>query len=318
MLKHDKVKYAINDQITRWNSTFMMVERLIELKDFCIRHQKSTRTASLDITDDSMWEAFISLNQVLDPVAKLTTKLQAENLLIPDFIYHWLAAKHSLKNMSNNTKQRFNIVSSQLAAKLIENIEFREKQIFNNEIILAGWYLDKWINVTMSGDQKKTANNVLKMVHKKLENLTRNNNSETVEVGQVDEGEIEDDDEFDKHLGSLGKELYAESTSINSVQASTSVAFDKELQSFASLKVPQKRPDNLMIWWNHPDQAEKFPTLKKVALNVISVPITEVSVERLFSHLGMILTKCRSSLSGKKLDDILFLRMNQKFESSNI
>jgi predicted component of viral defense system (DUF524 family) len=41
--------------------------------------------------------------------------------------------------------------------------------------------------------------------------------------------------------------------------------------------------------------------------------MTEVTVERMFSHLNFILDERRSCLKGEILDDILFLRMNSKF-----
>ena len=55
---------------------------------------------------------------------------------------------------------------------------------------------------------------------------------------------------------------------------------------------------------------ENFPLLSVIALDIICAPVTEVTVERLFSHLKLILTKFRSSMKPDLLDDILFLRMN--------
>ena len=53
----------------------------------------------------------------------------------------------------------------------------------------------------------------------------------------------------------------------------------------------------------------------KIALAIISTPVTEVSVERLFNHLKFIQNKHRFRLSGPLLEDILFLRMNNVFRN---
>jgi hypothetical protein len=63
---------------------------------------------------------------------------------------------------------------------------------------------------------------------------------------------------------------------------------------------------------------DNFPLLKNIALDIISVPMTEISVERKFSHLNFILNKQRSCLEGENLDDIFFLRMNSKFSNNDI
>ena len=51
-----------------------------------------------------------------------------------------------------------------------------------------------------------------------------------------------------------------------------------------------------------------YPMLYEVYMLISSVPGTQVSVERLFSHLKFILSDQRSALAGTILDAILFVR----------
>jgi hypothetical protein len=74
---------------------------------------------------------------------------------------------------------------------------------------------------------------------------------------------------------------------------------------------PPLQRQNSVTWWK--EKAEMFPILSPIALDIISVPVTEVTVERLFSHLKTIVSKHRSTLKDNLTEDILFLRMNEKF-----
>ena len=86
---------------------------------------------------------------------------------------------------------------------------------------------------------------------------------------------------------------------------------DQDLEKFEHFPVPEFRKDSL-VWWK--ENMKQFPALSAVALDIISAPVKEVSVERLFSHLKFILNRHRSQMKCNLINDILFLRMNHKFE----
>lgn len=65
---------------------------------------------------------------------------------------------------------------------------------------------------------------------------------------------------------------------------------------------------NLIEYW----QAKKYsyPFLRKLALIVHAVPATQVSVERAFSALKIILTDLRCNLSERTLRSLMFVKLN--------
>jgi hAT family C-terminal dimerisation region len=73
---------------------------------------------------------------------------------------------------------------------------------------------------------------------------------------------------------------------------------------------------NALVWWH--EHKKDFPILGPLACDILAAPVTEVSVERLFSHLKLIVTKNRSTLKGSLLNDIMFLRMNRTFTNSQV
>lgn len=61
------------------------------------------------------------------------------------------------------------------------------------------------------------------------------------------------------------------------------------------------------------------PELYELANIVLAVPATQVSVERAFSGVGLVLTARRTQLSEKSLADILLVKLNSEiFEASTI
>ena len=67
-----------------------------------------------------------------------------------------------------------------------------------------------------------------------------------------------------------------------------------------------------MLWLS--EESRPNDNLKKALIRVakrhLTPPPSSTNVERLFSYGGLIATDHRSSLSGEKLDQILFLREN--------
>lgn len=82
-------------------------------------------------------------------------------------------------------------------------------------------------------------------------------------------------------------------------------------------KLPLLRIDtDIMKFWT--ENKVCFPLLSNVASIILSIPTTEVDVERLFSHLTFVHSKLRNCLTDKIINDILFLRMTSKQHFENI
>lgn len=82
---------------------------------------------------------------------------------------------------------------------------------------------------------------------------------------------------------------------------------------YESSFVPNKETADIIVYWrNHArnassDEFEDFILLAEV---IYSVPATQVTVERLFSHLRYVFSDLRCSLASSIIDDIIVCRMN--------
>lgn len=90
---------------------------------------------------------------------------------------------------------------------------------------------------------------------------------------------------------------------------------DSQLSAYENLKSPfiTAKTDPTAFWMEHAaNDHDLLFALASVALDIICVPVTEVTAERLFSFLNYIFSKLRSCLKSDILEDILFCRWNQK------
>lgn len=65
--------------------------------------------------------------------------------------------------------------------------------------------------------------------------------------------------------------------------------------------------------WKHwTDRKDSHPELSEVALTIMTVPATQVSVERAFSALALVLSPARTKLSAPNLANILLIKLNEE------
>ena len=66
----------------------------------------------------------------------------------------------------------------------------------------------------------------------------------------------------------------------------------------------------MRIVCNGGKNAERFPTIAKVAKRYLCIPATSVPAERVFSTAGLIINEKRSSLLPENSDMLIFLNKN--------
>lgn len=104
-------------------------------------------------------------------------------------------------------------------------------------------------------------------------------------LNSLEEASIDDDNGYDWQL----KKAFAEIDNYNP----KSIDVDKDI----------------MLYWE--ETKYMYPFLYQLAKVVHSVPATQVSVERSFSALKLILTDLRCNLSSESLKKILFVKLNK-------
>lgn len=302
LISDAKLNQAVLDQKTRWNSTYLMIVRLLGLKDFC--ESKSPPFKGLNIPERT-WKNLQEMQDVLKPVAELTSRLQHEQLDVSQFVAYWKLAVFKISSQG-----------SQKAAELMKCVELREKPIFANRLVQCAIYLDKRFNFILSNEETVASKTFVMQIWRKKRALAGENDDESDEEPEACNTENDTDTEMNQ-FGAFLNNLAQAQASVMSSQATAMKrnpsVIEAELAAFEA--APRLSPDvQILDFWKN---GKSFPVLRNIAFDILSVPMTEVSVERLFSHLNFIMNPHRSTLSCDVVEDILFLRMNNQFEGKN-
>ena len=89
--------------------------------------------------------------------------------------------------------------------------------------------------------------------------------------------------------------------------ARESIEGQAETDDFLRIQ-PLSSDENCLQWWKK--NAERFPTIAKVAKRYLCIPATSVPAERVFSTAGLIINEKRSSLLPENSDMLIFLNKN--------
>ena len=272
MFKKLKLKKAILGCTTRWLSTYEMFERVLELKSFC--HDMDINKL-LNITDND-WQNFSSLKEVLHPVSVLNKVLQTAQLLAGDFLASWMKAKIEIKNQKN-----------EYSIHMLNCLTDREKMVMSNPVFLSCIFLDLRYKNLLTANEKQIATDYIKKTHLKLKSI----NDVEIASTEISDGSTTED-ELEKMLKSRDLD--------NSAASGSSSNFLNILAKYE--KEPRmKNSENILGYWH-----KSSTDLGIVARNLLSLPVTQVSVERAFSGFSFIFNNYRTNLKPKRLKSFCF------------
>jgi len=278
-------KKSIIDCPTRWHSTHDMLERLLELKPFCV--DMSSSIPELQMSSD-YWLKIEMIVSVLKP-AKITTKLfQSENMTAGDFLGAWIKLKIDTEKCDTD-----------FSRILLNNLKIRENLLFDSDAIITSIFLDPRYKTMLTTPQiDKARIHVLHTYHT-IKKIYSTANEPTLDFKET-MTPLEDDDEVEVLLKQNDKKLKLD---LNFSSCSILEQFDSYRR-----KPRINKKGCIFKFWE--EMKVDYPELYTVTVNIIAVPTTQVSVERAFSALKFILSPNRANLSEKMLEDILYLRLN--------
>ncbi|XP_059183544.1 E3 SUMO-protein ligase ZBED1-like [Centropristis striata] len=299
----------IQDVSTRWNSTFHMIERLLE--------QRWPLTATLsdpDVTPrgkhyfdlkPEQWKLLEKLKQGLAPFETATVYLSGQQYTtisgLPQVVKGLTRAVHQSQFETSSGKS---FISS------------AERGI-----------TQRWGSLcTVSGDKENPVllAAALDPRYKKLKFLTPEDGIRlqgSIEVLAVKEAKTTgtQNAKLQKANGSGRKSaletlLQSDTDSLSENEDEESEE-DRKIQVvinevrlyFSEATLPKK--DDPLKWWS--ENGGRFQTLSRLAKSFLCIPATSTSSERIFSAAGNICSQKRASLSTKHVEMLTFLAMNK-------
>lgn len=263
-----KLRKAKLNIVTRWNSTYYMLERLLELKEFCNEHQNEDQDLYVE---ESLWQFMLDFKSVFKPLKVATLKLQEEQLPFSDFYKVWLGVKIEIKN-----------INSSIAKNISDIIDRREKILLSNPVLLSALYLDPRFQFVLKNEEIVIAKNHLKSLFDNSNSVEQASaelpllssptasTSSTVFIPNI---ELNSNDELD-----IDTQISVYLNDIQQLRAQPNIHHERdkcylEIENY----VPERLQDlsvNILSYWKV--KAAEYPHLGKLANIVHAVPATQV------------------------------------------
>ncbi|XP_046389430.1 uncharacterized protein LOC124158293 [Ischnura elegans] len=284
---------------TRWHSTADMLESLLRLKNVSAEAMKKCRRKVF--LSEAEWNELSNMSSALIPCRIAIKKVQAEQLTVGDFLEAWLRCKLTIAGMT----------SIQLAQDIFDAMQRREKTLFHQDTVIGAIYIDPRYQVLLSGDEKGRAIEFLASLWSRLQELAGIKEARR-EPAVSDEELVVDNDEDPIESLLKNKERIQKQ---NSPGCNRGISIKTLLEEFSG--VPRiSKSQNILLYWE--SQKSKKPELYALANVALALPMTQVSVERIFSNLKFVLSVLRGKLCPQVVEDVLLVRCNKLFKDSYI
>ena len=156
LLKTTSFKMPLLDCVTRLNSTYIMLERLVELKEFINMIKYDNALFNVDFWD--FVSEFLKTFKIIYAASK---KLQAENIIYSDL---YIQIIHTILQLEN-------LPSTELNSVLLTAINKKKIVLFDNHLFVTAVFFDPRVKVSLSADQVVKAKECIMQLHSRLSSL---------------------------------------------------------------------------------------------------------------------------------------------------
>ena len=159
ILKRKSKKGAIIDQPTRWGGAYLMVQRLMELKDALLdlSHPDLTLT-------DNQWNEVKQLEELLWHPFLTTKQMQTADLTPGSFYKEWKTLIFKLSH-----------IGGKLTDAIRASMQHREAKLMNNDVLLLAIYVDPKYRITSNKEQLERDRRILVNIATNMQNFSKIN-----------------------------------------------------------------------------------------------------------------------------------------------
>nr|XP_029732178.1 uncharacterized protein LOC109409217 [Aedes albopictus] len=286
---HHKASYPHVPNNTRWGGIFDMVDSFKAQKPFF--EQLAAQFPELDLTE--LWDFIDQYYDAFKPLYICTKKMQAEHVSLPDFFIAWLMAINQVSKVKNNP----------FVPDLLEALNRRLTSLRGSRAFKMALFLDPRFNYRGSTfftpDEKVEIQGFIRETWQRIQQVQPAASSTVANESLTDS---ERNDDFDDFF----TEMFGGSVNTEDEPSDT-----KFLQQLQSLDLEPRQNHVYSVWDHWLRRKTTHPQLYAVAMVVLATPSNQVSVERAFSVLGLVLTNLRTQLSEESLTNILLIKLNK-------
>ena len=321
----------IKDCPTRWNSTYYMLQRLLEQKP-AITVMCASSTGPRVSLSASEWRMMKELVEILKPLEEATRELSTEQRVSCSKVIPLLNAllfelrKNVVDDDENHETQVPNDdetqvpesqgssvpnseESQQVVTGLIASIERRWLNYEDDKIYSICSLLDpRFKEVCFTSSALVRAKRLLLTIMRTIMRVDTSVDPVSSSASVVTDAENDQEDVPANKKKCLWDSFDEELKKKKSTHLSTAQDKDEqELSLYCSAEYIDRKEDPLS-WWRK--NKSRFPTLTKIAREYLAIPAMSTPSERIFSAAGYISCQRRSRLSGENLNQLVFLNKN--------
>lgn len=296
--------HLMQDVCTRWNSSYMMMKRLLLLRVpvySVLMNEEITKPAirtSLDLKDN-VWKTMEDVVPILEPLAEATQLLTSESTptcsMVLPVVLSILPQLEKCEENSIAVGEMKTLIKNDMMRRFQIDKNGQPKDDYLNGIWAMSSLLDPRFKSLRFLHPEKTS-----VVRGHLLTILREGDDPSVTVKTETDVPIVPQTKRIRLLDRLPTDVI-DLTKVNSTHASV----EHELEQYISEPVQVENP---LQWWQANEN--KFPHIAKLARKYLCIPATEVASERSFSAAGFTVNKLRASLDPENVDKLTFLHKN--------
>jgi zinc finger BED domain-containing protein 1 (E3 SUMO-protein ligase ZBED1) len=279
-----------NDVVTRWNSTYLMFQRILEIQE-PVEATIAVLKKPVESLSAAEWEILREVCQILRPFELVTVEISSEKSVTASKI---IVLVNGLKTAINKMKTTVtSTTAEQLVTTISAEITRRFKDFELTTTLARATFLDpRFKKMGFCSDSAFTT--IRDKVTNALANerTTKDANGTRVQVQQVHAAPaaIMDDDiiwgDFDRRL-----------STIISTPSSSAIIEVRQFLEEANIG----RHEDPLLWWR--GRQTVYPGLTRMARRSLCMVATSVPSERVFSKSGQLISERRTRLSAKKCEN---------------
>ena len=288
--KHNLRKHhIIQDVATRWNSSFYMLQRILEQKNALVEYAS---LYDIPVMTANQWKLASTLVTTLKRFEELTRQASSASESTSMVIPSVLMLQRSLQNHTDDQGIQT------LTSTMLEFLNRRFKEMESNKLLVLSTFLDPRFKAVFfsSADTRETAINWL------------------TEEAAMDEPTPPDLAEPNTHTPSDATSLFQNEYTALLKENCASVSeeinekdLEQEINMFLSDSLLKRDCDPLK-WWAI--NSNRFSRLNKFVRKYLCAPPSSVPSERVFSEAGDLYDEKRNRLNPDKAEMILVIRGN--------
>ena len=293
------------DVVTRWGSTYDMVERMLEQVDAVRSVLSEDRTSAHLVPTWQDHDILHSIAAALKPLKCMTDALSGESCvtisavkpLLNHLLEKVLVADDDDTDLTKEMKERIKV-----------DLQLRYLESEFDHLLEVSSFLDPRFKLNYVNNRAK----VLEDVEKEMSELIvcplddARSANDVVESGEP--AETPPATKKAKGLSKVLGQCLGKSQSTSTV-LTLRQQVKQELDQYLSHPLLDVE-ESALDWWKV--EAVRYPTVAKLARKCLCLCATSVAAERVFSCGGNIVTDRRTCLKPEKVDSLVFLALNMK------